>query len=220
MPVEALRRNRQPFWKIARETGLSRATVARIGKAKGLSRLSNLDPKIEIVRDEKTLPGEMIHIDIKKLGRIEGVGHRITGNRTGQSAPRSRKQGGKGGEYLDLAVDDHSRLAYSEILPDETRRSCLKFLFNALRFYRDHGVRVLRVMTDNTDNGVSFRSLSSHKGVANAKNQAQAHHTLSAKNKPKGRTLRADLVAGMGRRQTIQSFIRTGRRTVAFPPQL
>jgi hypothetical protein len=220
MPVEALRRNRQPFWKIARETGLSRATVARIGKAKGLSRLSNLDPKIEIVRDEKTLPGEMIHIDIKKLGRIEGVGHRITGNRTGQSAPRRRKQGGKGGEYLDLAVDDHSRLASSEILPDETRRSCLKFLFNALRFYRDHGVRVLRVMTDNTDNGVSFRSLSSHKGVANAKNQAQAHQTLYAKNKRKGRTLRADLLAGMGLRQTIQSFIRTGRRTVAFPPQL
>jgi transposase len=155
MQVEALRRNRQPFWKIARETGLSRATVARIGKAKGLSRLSNLDPKIEIVRYEKTLPGEMIHIDIKKLGRIEGIGHRITGNRIGQSAPRSRKQGGNGWEYLHLAVDDHSRLAYSEILPDETRRSCLKFLFNALRFYRDHGVRVLRVMTDN---GVSFRS--------------------------------------------------------------
>ena len=95
MPVEALRRNRQPFWKIARETRLSRATVARIGNAKGLSRLANLDPKIEIVRDEKTLLGEMIHIDIKKLGRIEGVGHRITGNRTGQSAPRrqARRQG-------------------------------------------------------------------------------------------------------------------------------
>jgi transposase InsO family protein len=153
--VEALRRNRQPFWKIARETKLSRATVARIGKAKGLSRLSSLAPKIEIVRYEKTLPGEMIHIDIKKLGRIEGIGHRITGNRIGQSAPRSRKQGGKGWEYLHLAVDDHSRLAYSEILPDETRRSCLKFLFNALRFYRAHGVRVLRIMTDN---GVSFRS--------------------------------------------------------------
>ena len=155
LQVEALRRNRQPFWKIARETRLSRATVARIGKAKGLSRLSALDPRIEIVRYEKTLPGEMIHIDIKKLGRIEGIGHRITGNRIGQSAPRSRKQGGKGWEYLHLAVDDHSRLAYSEILPDETRRSCLKFLFNALRFYREHGVRILRIMTDN---GVSFRS--------------------------------------------------------------
>ena len=153
--VEALRRTRQPFWKIAREAGLSRATVARIAKAKGLSRLSALDPKIEIIRYEKKQPGEMIHIDIKKLGRIEGVGHRITGDRTGQSAPRSRKEGGKGWEYLHLAVDDHSRLAYSEILPDETRRSCLKFLFNALRFFRDHGVKVLRVMTDN---GVSFRS--------------------------------------------------------------
>ena len=71
----------------------------------------------------------------------------------------------------------------------------MKFLFNALRFYRDHGVRVLRVMTDNGDNGVSFRSrryTPLHKGVANAKNQAQAHQTLYAKNKRKGRTLRAD----------------------------
>jgi Integrase core domain len=177
----------------------------------------------------------MIHIDIKKLGRSQAIGHRITGNRIGQSAPRSRKQGGKGWEYLHLAVDDHSRLAYSEILPDETRRSCLKFLFNALRFYRDHGVKVLHVMTDN---GVSFRSLSSRKGVANAKTQAQAHQTLYAKNKRKGRTLRADLLAGMGEagprfrpakpvgmaggglRQTLQSFIRTGRSALAFPPQL
>jgi hypothetical protein len=78
--------------------------VARIGKTKGLSRLANLDPKIAIVRDEKTLPGEMIHIDIKKLGRSQGVGHRITGNHIGQSAPRRRKQGGKGWEHLHLAV--------------------------------------------------------------------------------------------------------------------
>ena len=153
--VEALRRSRQPFWRIAGEVGLSRATVARIGKARGLSRLSALDPQPEIIRYEKQTPGEMIHIDIKKLGRIEGIGHRITGDRAGQSNPRSRKQGGKGWEYLHLVVDDHSRLAYSEILPDEKRRSCLKFLFNALRFFRAHGVKVYRVMTDN---GVSFRS--------------------------------------------------------------
>jgi hypothetical protein len=196
--------------------------VARIAKAKGLSRLSALDQRIAIVRYEKKQPGEMIHIDIKKLGRIDKVGHRITGDRTGQSAPRSRKEG-KGWEYLHLAVDDHSRLAYSEILPDETRRSCLKFLFNALRFFRDHGVKVLPVMTDN---GVSFRSLSSPKGVANAENQAQARQTPHTKNKPKGRALRADLLAGMGEagqrfqrakpvgmaggglRQTLQSFIR------------
>ena len=153
--VETLRRTRQPFWKIAASVGLSRATVARIGKSCGLSHLSALDPKPEIIRYEKETPGEMIHIDIKKLGRIEGIGHRITGDRKGQSNPRSRKQGGKGWEYLHLAVDDHSRLAYSEILPDETRKSCLTFLFNALRFFRSHGVKVYRVMTDN---GVSFRS--------------------------------------------------------------
>lgn len=153
--VAALRRARQPFWKIAALVGLSRATVARIGKSCGLSHLSALDPKPEIIRYEKGTPGEMIHIDIKKLGRIEGIGHRITGDRTGQSNARSRKDGGKGWEYLHLAVDDHSRLAYSEIFPDETRKSCLTFLFNALRFYRSHGVKVYRVMTDN---GVSFRS--------------------------------------------------------------
>ena len=153
--VEALRRQRQPFWKIAATVALSRATVARIGKACGLSHLSALDPKPDIIRYEKETPGEMIHIDIKKLGRIEGIGHRITGDRTGQSTPRSRKEGGKGWEYLHLAVDDHSRLAYSEIFPDETRKSCLRFLFNALRFFRSHGVRVWRVMTDN---GTSFRS--------------------------------------------------------------
>jgi len=152
--VETLRRTRQPFWKIAASVGLSRATVARIGKSCGLSHLSALNPEPEIIRYEKKTPGKMIHIDIKKLGRIEGIGHRITGDRTGQSNPRSRKEGGKGWEYLHLAVDDHSRLACSEILPDETRKSCLTFLFNALRFFRSHGVKVYRVMTDN---GVSFR---------------------------------------------------------------
>ena len=83
--VEALRRIRQPFWKIAAAVGLSRATAARIGKSCGLSRLSALDPKPQIIRYEKETPGEMIHIDIKKLGRIEGIGCRITGDRTGQS---------------------------------------------------------------------------------------------------------------------------------------
>jgi len=153
--VEALRRRRLPFWKIAAQTGLSRATVARICKRKGLSRLAALDPKPPIIRYEKDNPGDMIHIDIKKLGRIEGVGHRITGDRTGQSNPRGRKQGGHGWEYVHLAVDDHSRLAYSEIFPNEKRKSCIGFLLNALRFFRAHGVKVHRVMTDN---GVSFRS--------------------------------------------------------------
>jgi Helix-turn-helix domain len=235
LKIETLRLARQPFWKIAREAGLSLGSVARIAKAKGLSRLSARDPKIEIIRSEKKQPGEMIHTGIKKPGRSQGAGHRITGDRTGQSAPRRRKEGGKGWEYLHLAVFDPSRLAYSEILPDETRHSCRKFLLQALRFFRDHGVKVLPVMTGN---GVSFRSPSSRKGVTNAKNQAQAHQTLHAENKRKGRTLCPDLLAGMGEagqrfqqakpvgmaggglRQTLQPFIRTGRRTVAFSSPL
>ena len=135
---------------IAGAVGVSAATVRkwlRRHESEGAAGLQDRTSRPHRLRTRITL-------NIKKLGRIEGVGHRITGNRIGQSAPRSRKEGGKGWEYLHLAVDDHSRLAYSEILP-ETRRSCLRFLLQALRFFRDHGVKVLRVMTGN---GVSFRS--------------------------------------------------------------
>jgi transposase InsO family protein len=116
----------------------------------GLNRLSALEPAEPVRRYERAAPGEIIHIDIKKLGKFSRTGHRVTGDRTGQSNTR-----GIGWEYVHLAIDDHSRLAYSEILPDEKRRSCLRFLFNALRFFRNLGVRVERVMTDN---GSSFRS--------------------------------------------------------------
>jgi transposase InsO family protein len=148
--VEDMRRARKPMWKISAALGLSRSTVARICKHAGLSRLKALDPKPAIVRYEKDAPGDMIHIDTKKLGRIDGIGHRITGDRKGQSSKR-----GTGWEVLHLAVDDHSRLAYSEVLPDETRLSCLIFLRNALRFFRRHGVTIRCVMTDN---GPAFKS--------------------------------------------------------------
>ena len=148
--VEALRRQRHIGAQIAAEVGVSVATVSRILKRLGLNRLSALEPAEPVRRYERVAPGEIIHIDIKKLGKFNRIGHRITGDRTGQSNTR-----GVGWEYVHLAIDDHSRLAYSEILPDEKRGSCLRFLFNALRFFRSLGVRVERVMTDN---GSSFRS--------------------------------------------------------------
>ena len=148
--VEALRRRRHTGEHIAAEVGVSPATVSRILKRLGLNRLSALEPAEPVRRYERAAPGELIHIDIKKLGKFDRIGHRITGDRTGQSKSR-----GVGWEYLHLAIDDHSRLAYSEILPDEKRTSCLRFLFNALRFFRSFGVKVHRVMTDN---GSSFRS--------------------------------------------------------------
>ena len=95
--------------------------MARIGKRKDLSLLSTLEQRPPVIRDEKGTPGEMIRIDPKKLGRIEGIGHRMTGDRTGQSNGR-----GKGWKYLHLAIDP-SRLAYSEIFPDEKRKSAIQF---------------------------------------------------------------------------------------------
>src|SRR6516225_4762052 len=148
--VESLRRQRHTGQQIAAEVGVSAATVSRILKRLGLNRLSALEPAEPVRRYERAAPGEIIHIDIKKLGKFNRIGHRITGDRIGQSNTR-----GVGWEYLHLAIDDHSRLAYSEILPDEKRASCLRFLLNALRFFRNHGVKVYRVMTDN---GSSFRS--------------------------------------------------------------
>jgi transposase InsO family protein len=133
--VEALRRQRHTGEQIAAEVGVSAATVSRILKRLGLNRLSALEPAEPI---------------IKKLGKFNRIGHRVTGERMGQSKSR-----GIGWEYVHLAIDDHSRLAYSEILPDEKRGSCLRFLFNALRFFRSLGVKVERIMTDN---GSSFRS--------------------------------------------------------------
>lgn len=148
--VEALRRQRHTGDEIAAEVGVSPATVSRILKRLGLNRLSALEPAEPVRRYERAAPGEIIHIDIKKLGKFSRIGHRVTGDRTGQSNTR-----GVGWEYVHLAIDDHSRLAYSEILPDEKRGSCLRFLFNALRFFRALGVKVERVMTDN---GSGFRS--------------------------------------------------------------
>ena len=148
--VGALRRQRYTGAQIAAEVGVSAATVSRILRCLGLNRLSALNPAEPVRRYERAAPGEIIHIDIKKLGKFNRIGHRITGDRTGQSNAR-----GVGWEYVHLAIDDHSRIAYSEILPNEKRASCLRFLFNALRFFRSLGVKVERVMTDN---GTSFRS--------------------------------------------------------------
>ena len=156
--IETLRRQRRPGAHIAKKVGVSPATVSRVLKRLGLNKLKALDLPEPVRRYERAHPGEMIHIDIKKLGKFSRTGHRITSDRKGQSNSR-----GIGWEYMHLAIDDHSRVACLEILPDEKRRSCLGFIFNALRFFRTPGVRVHRVMTDCPKgtprvNGTSFRS--------------------------------------------------------------
>jgi transposase InsO family protein len=148
--IVALRRQRLTGKHIAMETGVSPATVSRVLKRAGLSRLKDIDPAEPVRRYEREHPGEMIHIDIKKLGRFERVGHRITGDRTGPSSSR-----GFGWEFVHVCIDDASRVAFSQILPNERKESAVAFLEAAVAYYAGLGVTVSRVMTDN---GSCYRS--------------------------------------------------------------
>lgn len=148
--IMALRRQRWTGEHIAQEVGVSPATVSRVLRRAGLSRLKDLDPAEPVRRYERQYPGELIHIDIKKLGRFDRVGHRITGDRTGQSNSR-----GVGWEFVHVCIDDASRIAFSQILPDEKKESAVAFLRAALAYYESLGVTVTRVMTDN---GACYKS--------------------------------------------------------------
>jgi transposase InsO family protein len=142
--VEALRRQRFTGKQIATELAVSPATVSRILRRLGLNRMRDLEPAEPVRRYERAHPGEMIHIDIKKLGRFEKVGHRITGDRTGQSNSR-----GVGWEFVHVCIDDASRVAFSQIFPDEKAVSAIAFLRAVVAYYKSLGITVIRVMTDN-----------------------------------------------------------------------
>src|SRR6201988_1869506 len=149
--VDEIERRRRQRWtgkQIAAESGVSPATVSRVLRRLGLNKLSALEPTEPVRRYEREKPGEMIHIDIKKLGRINGVGHRITGDRRGQSNLRARGQG-SGWEYVHVCIDDHSRIAFAQVLPNERKQSAIRFLKAALAHYASLGISVERVMTDN-----------------------------------------------------------------------
>jgi transposase InsO family protein len=146
--IENLRRQRRTGKQIAAEAGVSPATVSRILRRLGINRLSTLEPAAPVRRYERVHPGEMIHLDIKKLGRFEQIGHRITGDRTGQSNRRARGEG-SGWEFVHVCIDDASRVAFSQILPDEKADSAVPFLKAAVAYYASLGVAVTRVMTDN-----------------------------------------------------------------------
>jgi transposase InsO family protein len=146
--IEALRRQRHTAKQIATEVDVSPATVSRILCRLGLNRIRDLEPAEPVRRYERERPGEMIHIDIKKLGRINGVGHRITGDRRGQSNLRSRGRG-SGWEYVHVCIDDHSRVAFAQLMPNERKHSAVSFLKAAVAYYASLGITVERVMTDN-----------------------------------------------------------------------
>jgi len=141
--VERLRRQRYTGAQIARQLRISPATVSRVLRRLGLNRLSALEPAEPVRRYERDHPGELIHIDIKKLGRFSQAGHRATGARQGC------RNVGAGWEFVHVAIDDHSRIAFAKIMPSEKRGSAIAFLTAAIAYYASLGIKVERVMTDN-----------------------------------------------------------------------
>jgi transposase InsO family protein len=140
--VGRLRRERWTGVRIAQATGLSRATVSRLLTRLKLNKGKMLEPQVPIVRYEHAAPGDLLHIDIKKLARIVKPGHRITGN------PQDETRGA-GWEFLYVAIDDHSRIAFTALLPDEKAASSASFLRQAVAYFARLGIQVRRVMTDN-----------------------------------------------------------------------
>ena len=149
--IERLRRPRMAGRQIARRLAMPGSTAGLVLRRLGRGRLKSLDPKPPAVRHERQRPGELIHIDTKKLGRIDGIGHRITGYHAGVNRNRNR---GTGRDVLHVCIDDASRLACTEILPDEKKPSAIAFLDRALAWFGRLGVAVERIMTDN---GAAYR---------------------------------------------------------------
>ena len=146
--ILAARYERRTAWAIAVQLQVPRSTVAAVLARAGLHRLARLTPAPPIVRYEWPRPGDLVHLDVKPLGRIAGVGHRIHGDR------RARVKG-IGWEYAHVAIDDHSRAAYVEVLPNQTGATTAAFLQRTLAWFARRGVRILRVLTDN---GSNYRS--------------------------------------------------------------
>ena len=140
--VVQLRCQRWAGCRIAATTGLSPATVSRILRRRGLHRLALLQPPPPVQRYEYPLPGGLLHLDIKKLARFSTIGHRMDGDRRQQSK-------GWGWEYVHVAIDDHSRMAFSAIYPNEQGPSAAAFLQAALAFFARFGIRIRRLLTDN-----------------------------------------------------------------------
>ena len=150
LAIVELRRHRLTQGRIAASLGVSKSTVGRVLARAGLSHLKDLEPMAPVIRYEHEAAGDLLHIDIKKLGRILRPGHRVTRDRRGMLGSV-----GAGWEFLFVAIDDHARIGFTDMYPDESKVSAVQFLRNAVAYYKSLGVSVKRLLTDN---GGAFRS--------------------------------------------------------------
>ena len=146
--IAYLRLFRQPARLIGEQLGIARSTVSAVLSRRGLGPQRALEPPQPPCRYERRRPGDLLHLDVKKLGRFWRPGHRVTGSRL-------RRSEGAGWDFVHVAIDDHSRIAYAEILPDEGQRSCVAFLRRALAWFERQAIKIKRLLTDN---GNGYRS--------------------------------------------------------------
>ena len=167
--VVELRRRRLTQARIAQTISVSKSTVGRVLRRAKLSRLRDLEPCEPAVRYEHEHPGDLIHIDPKQLGRIERMGKRVPGS--------PRRSIGAGWEYLFVSLDDHARIGFTDLYPDEVKASAVQFLHNTVAYFRSLGVRPKRILTDN---GSAFRS----KDFAKACGSLNLNHSFTRPYRP------------------------------------
>jgi transposase InsO family protein len=202
LAIVELRRKRLTQARIAAALGVAKSTVSRVLARAGLSRLSDLQPAEPVVRYEHEEPGQMLHIDTKKLGRIERPSHRVTGN-------RRDSVDGAGWEMLFVAIDDHARIAFTEMHPDERTPSAVQFLHNCVAYFRSLGVQVQRLLTDN---GSAFRSRDFAQACRQLGVKHQFTRSLPTTDQRQGRALYSISTEGVGIRLHLPELSTTHRR--------
>jgi len=205
--ILVLRQGRATAWEISRRVGVARSTVTRVLQRAGLNRVSQLEPPPVIQRYEWPHAGDLLHLDIKPLGRIRGVGHRIHGDRT----QRAR---GIGYEYVHVAIDDATRVAFVEVRRSQRRRACAAFLHHALCWFRRRGITVRRVLTDN---GSGYRS----RRFAGACRTWHLRHKFTRPYTPRTNGKAERFIQTLLREWAYRRpFLNSTRRTAALTPYL
>lgn len=201
------RQQRATAWEISARVGVPRSTVTRVLRRAGLNRVSRLDPPPVIQRYEWPRAGDLLHLDIKPLSRIRGVGHRIHGD-------LSVRQRGVGYEYVHVAIDDATRVAYVEVRRSQRRRACAAFLGKALAWFARRGVRVRRLLTDN---GAGYKS----RRFAGVCRTWQLRHRFTRPYTPRTNGKAERFIQTLLREWAYRhAFLSSARRTAALVPYL
>lgn len=205
--IIACRQQRATAWEISATVGVPRSTVTLVLRRAGLNRVSRLEPPAVIQRYEWPHAGDLLHLDIKPLSRIRGVGHRIHGD-------LSAKHRGVGYEYVHVAIDDATRVAYVEVRRSQRRRACAAFLRNTLAWFRRRGVTVRRVLTDN---GAGYKS----RRFAGVCHTWQLRHRFTRPYTPRTNGKAERFIQTLLREWAYRrAFISSARRTAALVPYL